>query len=230
MSETAQTLINAALRAIGGVASGEVASTQELADGLEALKFMLRHWSNNNIRVYMISQNTLTLNGAVSYTIGSGGDCDTSRPEAIKGGYVKDSNNFDWPLSLIDEGKYRSLSLKSLAGPAQYLWYNPDFPLGVLYFWPLCSGTAYLDSLKPLSEPSLISSSVQFPPAYDEAIKWNLVLRLCPEFGKEPSPLVLGLAKSALQDIEAKNFNNQINEADLNAELGGMTNFNIDAG
>ena len=228
MSETAQTLINAAFRVIGVIASGETATTQELADGLEALKIMLRHWSDKNIRLYFISQNTITLNGAASYTIGSGGVCDTTRPEDIKGGYVRDSSGIDSLIEIIDEAKYRSVSLKSLSGTAQYLWYNPDFPLGLLYFWPLGSGTAYLDSLKPLSEPSLLSSSIQFPPAYDEAIKWNLALRFCPEYGKEPSPLVIAFALSALNDIESKNFNAQINAINLNEELKGSGEFLID--
>ena len=230
MSETAQTLINAALRAIGVIASGEVATAQELADSLESLKFMLRHWSNIGIRTYFLSQNTLALSGATSYTIGSGGNCDTTRPEDIKGGYVKDANGFDSPLTIIDAERYRSLSLKSIAGTANYLWYNPDFPLGLLYFWPLGAGTAYLDSLKPLTEPTVLTSSIAFPPAYDEAIKWNLALRLAAEFSKEPSQLVIALAASALKWIETKNFNNQINAVNLNDELRGGGGYNINEG
>jgi hypothetical protein len=49
MSETAQTLIKAALRTIGAIAMGETPTADEMTEGLEALKFMLRHWSNKNI-------------------------------------------------------------------------------------------------------------------------------------------------------------------------------------
>ncbi len=230
MSETAQTLINAAFRSIGVIASGEIATAQELADGLEALKMMLRHWSASSIRLYFLTQDTLALNSSVSYTIGTGGVCNTLRPEEIKGGYVKNSNNFDWPLTIIDEAKYRSLSLKSLSGPAQYLWYNPAFPLGVLYFWPLCSGTAYIDSIKPLTEPSLITDTIQFPPSYDEAIKYNLAVRMAPEYAKEPSAIVVALAASALHVIESRNFNSQMNAVDLNVELKDYMPYNINQG
>jgi hypothetical protein len=230
MSETAQTLIKAALRSIGAIAPGETPTSDELAGGLESLKFMLRHWSNKNIRLYCITQDTVTLNSSEYYTIGVGGTVNTARPEDIKGGFVRDCYAFDSPLQIIDESRYRSLSLKGIAGTAEFLWYNPDFPYGKLYFWPRGSGEAYIDSLKPFSEPSLISSSIQFPPGYDEAIKWNLALRLCPEYGKEPSTLVASLALSSLNDIESKNFNAQINAVNLNEELKDSKTFNINEG
>lgn len=230
MSETANTLIKAALRSIGAIATGETPTADELADGLEALKFMLRHWSDNNVRLWFISQDTVTLNSSEYYTIGSGGTVNTVRPETIKGGFIRDSSGVDSPLHIADEARYRGLILKSLSGTAEFVWYNPEYPLGKLYFWPRGSGTAYIDSLKGLTEPSLITSTIAFPPGYDEGIKYNLALRLALEYGKEPSMLVIALAKSGLQTIESKNFNMQMNAADLNAELKGDSVYNIDQG
>ena len=57
MSETANTIIKAALRAIGAIATGETPTDAEMQDGLEALKFMLRTWSDDNIRLYYIITN-----------------------------------------------------------------------------------------------------------------------------------------------------------------------------
>ena len=74
MSETAQTLIKAALRSIGAIATGETPTAAEMADGLESMKLMFRSWSAKNIRLYYTKQETLTMGGASSYTIGSGGD------------------------------------------------------------------------------------------------------------------------------------------------------------
>ena len=213
MSETAETLIKAAMRAIGALASGETPTTDEYADALESMKFMFRHWSSKNIRLYYTKQDTLTITGASSYTIGSGGDCDTVRPVSIRGGYYGDAGGVSYPIMMIDEAKYRAINYKSLTGPSYYAWYNPEFPLGKLYPWPLASGTLYLDSLKPLSDPAAITSDVEFPPEYDEAIKWNLALRLCPEFGKEPTIMMNSFALSALADIESRNFASQINAA-----------------
>lgn len=229
MSETAQTLIEAALRVIGVLASGESASTNELSDGLKSLRFMLRGMSARNLSLYYTTQDTVTLNGATSYTIGSSGTVNTPRPASIRGAYAT-SNNVDRPLKIIDEGRYRILSLKQLSGTVEYLWYNPDYPLGVLYFYPLASGTVKLDSLKPLIEPSVVGTDVAFPPEYDEAIKWNLAIRMAPEFGRPTPPEVAVLAKESFDLILMKNFASQINESRLDILKVSYGRYNIDWG
>jgi hypothetical protein len=211
MSETAQTLIKAALRSIGVIAPGETPTDDEIQDGLEALKFMFRHWSANDIRIYSVTVENFPLTGATSYTIGSSGTFNTVRPASIRGAYVRDAYNFDNPLKIIDEAKYRELHLKTIVATAGYLWYNPTYPLGTIYLYPLDGSTIYLHSLKPLSDPSAITTDVAFPPEYDEAIKFNLAVRLAPEYGKEPLQMCMALAASAMKDIETRNFASQIN-------------------
>ena len=233
MSETAETLIKSALRTIGAIASGETPTTDEYADGLEAMKFMFRHWSSRNIKLYFTTQDVIPLTGASSYTIGTGGACNSARPSSIRGAYIGVSGGTSYPVTIIDEDKFRSISLKTLPGPAAYLWYNPEYPLGKIWLWPVGSGTLYVDSLKPLTEPSSITSSISFPPEYDEAIKYNLALRLCPEFGKEPSQMVTAFAIAALASIETKNFASQINVASpeiLRIARGANRHANFDMG
>lgn len=230
MSETAQTLIEAALRVLGALAAGESASSNELTNGLQTLRFMLRGWSARNLSLYYIKQDTVTLDGSTSYTIGSGGTVNVLRPAAIKGAYAT-TNNVDRPLKLIDDARYRILSLKQLSGTVEYLWYNPDYPLGVLYFYPLASGTVKLDSLKPLVEPTNVSTdTVQFPPEYDEAIKFNLAIRLAPEYGRSVPPEVVAIAKEAFDAIILRNFASQINESRLDILKVSYGRYNIDWG
>ena len=227
MSETAQTLIKGALRAINAIATGETPTAAELADGLEALQFMLRSWSAENIMVYAISQDTLTLTGATSYTIGSGGDCNTTWPSEIKGAVV----DTDYDLEIIGEARYRSLSRNSLSTPPAYLYYNPAYPLGVLYPWPVGGSSMVIDSLKALTDPTSLTSSVAFPTSYDAAIKWNLAVELAPEFGKEPSQTVLRRAHKSKKAIESKNAAMQLNEANLDLKYisrVGSGNYSIE--
>lgn len=215
MSETAQTLIKAALRAIGAIATGETPSADEMADGLESLKFMLRHWADKDIMIPYQSQDSATMTGAQSYTIGSGGDFNTARPVSILGGYVRDLSGYDHPVKTIDADRYRSLRLKNMGGTCEYLWYSPEYPLGKIYVYPTGGSTLYIDSLKPLTEPSMLTSNIEFPPGYDEAIKWNLAVRMAPEYGKDASETVLALATSAYEYIEARNFAGQVSAVSL---------------
>lgn len=225
MSETAQTLIKAALRAINAIASGETPTAAEMADGLEALKIMLRSWSSENIMVYSISQDTLTMTGASSYTIGSGGDASTTWPVEIKGAVV----DTIYDLRIIGEARYRSLKRGELGSTAQYLYYNPAYPLGVLYPYPVGGSSMVIDSLKALTDPATLTTSVSFPTSYDAAIKWNLALELAPEFGREPSPFIAQRAYLAKRTIESKNAANQINSVDLSHLGRGDRLYDINA-
>ena len=231
MSELAQTLIYAAMRTAGILASGETPNANEQSDGLLSLRMMLREWSARNMRLYAQTQVTLSLDGSSTYyTIGPGGDIDTTRPKTIKGGYIRDAYNADTKIVIIDEARYREFVVKSLGGTPQYLWYNPNFPLGELYLWPIGSGTAYIDCLMPFTEPSILEDSVDLPPEYEEAIKWNLALRFSAEYGREPSALVAALASNSLRNIESKNFDAQVNAANLRDELADVTDYDINSG
>lgn len=226
MSETAQTLIKAALRSIGAIATGETPTADELDDGLEAMVFMLRNWSSQDIRLYYTKQESLTVSGAESYTIGSGGDLNTVRPVSIRGAWTSDG-----PVKIIDEDKYRQVRSSNLTGGLlEYIWYSPEFTLGKIYPWPRASALLYIDSLKPLTDPTVITSSIAFPPEYDDPIKWNLAVRLAPEYGKEPSNTVLSLAASTLHNLETRNFAQQLNSIRPEVISLGSTKYNIDNG
>jgi hypothetical protein len=224
MSETAQTLIKSALRSIGAIATGETPTNSEMMDGLEALRFMLRSWSGNNIRLYFTTSEVITLTGAASYTWGSGGTITTARPVQIHGAYT--SVNL---VEVVDEAKYRRLVVANQGGPVQWIWYQPQYPLAYLFPWPLSSASLTVHSTKELSDPTGLTYSVTFPTEYDDAIKWNLAVRLGPEYGKDPSNTILSLAASSLHAIETLNFSMQIPESrpDIMGLSGGGV-YNID--
>ena len=67
MSETAQTLIKAALRVVGAYASGETPEASMTNDGFEALKLMLRNWSAKNIRLYYTKTDTSALSHVLAH-------------------------------------------------------------------------------------------------------------------------------------------------------------------
>ena len=202
MSETANTLIKSAFRSIGVIASGETPTAAEMADGLEAMKFMFRHWSAKNIMIPYITNEAITTTGAESYTWGTGGTIATARPETVIGAYVAD----DRTIEIVDQARYRRLRVTGDIGETIYIWYSPEFPLGKLHIWPLGSDTIYIDCLKALSDPANLAASVSFPPEYDEAIKYNLAVRLAPEYGKSVTTELVALALSGLKTIENKNF------------------------
>jgi hypothetical protein len=223
MSETANTIIKGALRALGAIATGETPTASEMQDGLEALQMMLRNWSAKNLKIPYITFQAAVFDGSDYYTIGPGGDIDTVRPVAILGGEA-----VSYPLKMIDFNDYQTKALGPDPGMLQYLWYNPVFPLGELYVWGLTSEPVLLNCLNALTDPTAITDSMAFPPEYDEAIKWNLAVRLAPEYGKEASQTVIGLAAVALFALETRNFANQINAVKPEIIKLANSRYNID--
>ncbi len=215
---TVQELLKAALRVIGVVAPGETPTDAELQDAREALNLMLESWSDERLIIYFTTREIFTLTaGDADYSIGDGADFDTTRPEKIQGAFIRDSDSIDHPVEIIGESKYREISLKSTQARPDQLWYNPTTPNGTIYLYPVPDSAEdlYLDSLKPLTEFTNLTAEIEFPGAYKEALKWNLALRLAPEYGKSASQEVIALANSARRKIKALNAANQVEPVEL---------------
>jgi hypothetical protein len=213
---TALEIMTAALRLIGVPQTGEALTASESADGLQAMQMMLDSWSNQGLAVYAITSESLTLTGAASYTIGSGGTLDTVRPVEIVGATVT-SGGLDYPMKIVSRNKYQELAQKSLSGIPQWLWYNPTYALGYLYIFPVgsASDTLNLDSIKPLTEPTVNSSTISFPPGYEEALKYNLAVRMAPEFGRTPDQAVVAIAQNAMAHLKERAAANRVEESKL---------------
>ena len=218
MSETAQTLINSALRSIGALAKGETPPAEDSDDALHALQFMLQNWNATGTRIWFITTEDLTY-AANPSTIGTGATLNVARPESILKAYLGSEE-----LVIVDYAKWLRLVASDGEG---YLYYSPEYPYGKIYING--AGTLKLSSLKPLTDPTAIISTVTFPPEYNDAIKWNLACRLGPEYGKVVSDLIVNLAISTLRAIENKNFNDRITQA--RPEIIKIVNpYNIEAG
>jgi hypothetical protein len=218
MSETAQTLINGAARAIGVLAKGETMQGEDAADFLKAMQYMLENWSANGVRVWFVTTEDLTYSASPS-TIGTGATLNTARPEKILAAFLDGAE-----LEIVDYKKYLILSNNDGQG---YLYYAPEYPFGKIYVNG--AGTLKLSSLKPLTDPTVLTSTISFPPEYNDAIKWNLAVRMAPEYGKVPSDLVVNLAVSTLRAIENKNFDERIRTADIEV-IKFSNRYNIDEG
>ncbi len=212
---TAQQLIEAALRDIGVLYTGQSSNSDQQTECLQALQMMLRTWSAQRLMVFYIEEGeqfTLVA-GTTSYTIGSGGDFDTVRPTKILGAYV--TSGIDYPLEIVDRNRYREIGVKSLGDVPAWLWYNPANPLGDIYLYPAGAGTLNLDSQKPLAEPAAIGTSLLLAPEYDEAIEFNLALRLAPKYNKAITQEIKDMASASRTEIEALNASLQVEESDI---------------
>lgn len=207
--------IRGAMKEIGALAVGETPTAAELADGLLTLNGMLRSWSAKRLLVYYVTIESFNLAAATaSYAIGSGATWNTARPVKIEGAFVRDSNGGDHPVGIIGESRYRGLVLKSNGARPDRLWYNPTYPTGTIYLFPTPAEVEalWLHSLKQFTAitSGMLTTDYSIPGEYEEAIRYNLAVRLAPGYRKSVSMELAALAGDSLDTIRALNAAAQV--------------------
>lgn len=220
-------LIKSALRKAGAVSSGQTPPAAEMQDALDELNLILDQWSTKSLVVFAVTSENFTLtSGQQSYTIGVGGDFDTVRPVLINNAYVREGGGTnDIPVE-VRGGKetYNVISEKGTSGRTFELWYEPEFPLGRIYMYPVTDNAQdilFIDSWKALSSFTGLTQEVAFPPGYEAAFVWELFRRIAPEYGYTLTTDERRMAREALADVKRVNIAAHIPEAQLDAALAG---------
>lgn len=222
-------LIEAALRRIGRLSSGESATTQEKADGVLELNRMLGLWSAKLGPVFFETTESLTWADAqASRTIGVSGNFNTARPQEILSAQIR-SGDQDYDLAIITHREYQGIPDKATTSTLPtHLAYNPTFSssLGTLFLWPVPSGaqTFRLTSKKPL-EAAVGASTVTLPPAYEDAIVLNLAVRFADgDFASQIPDSLRRLAADAYRTLVVSNITLQPASIDpLTPGIGGYS-------
>ena len=203
---TALVIVKSAMRQAGLLESGETPSSDEQADGLEALNDVLDSLSASGLFVPYITRdaNIAVPSAANSYSVGSGGDFNIDRPQRILAVSVT-SGGSTYPVAERNVSTYNRTFVTTQNVP-DFFWYNPTFATGTLYFSSkLGTGmTVTIDSLKPFTAFSLISTDISFPPGYVPALKALLALQFASEFGVEVAPSVQFRANQGLDFLRTQ--------------------------
>lgn len=238
-------LIRASLRKIGALSLGEgVLDIEEIpglvyTDLLQTLQVMLRSWAQHKILIFASTKESITLVPSQSlYTWGSSGNINSDRPHKILNVFIRDFNNTDSFVNIISENEYNNISSKTTLGRPNCLFYHPKFPLGNVYLYPTpqITESLFITSLKPFIETSSIddiSSTLAFPPNYEEAIIYNYAVRIAPDNGISVSPEVAMIADSSYRDLTGLNSSNQVEPVRLSIPggcCGGSGSYNINRG
>jgi hypothetical protein len=204
------TLLLHSLRLIGEKQRGDTLTSNEQTECLAELNLMLDSWGTQKSFAYHTVQESHALSSSVgSYTIGSGGTINTTRPTRIVDPcFIRDSSNYDSPVQIIDKDSYGKIVVKGTDGSyPTYLYYDPGFPLGTIYVYPEPQAglTLYFNSWKQLGSVSTISAQVSLPPGYETAIVFNYAIFAAGGY-QSVSPEVAKIAKDSLAAIKSLNL------------------------
>lgn len=211
-------LITACLRANGVTASGETPTGDEANDALQVGNSMLDSWNAESLFIYSSLIQEFTLTPAKNpHTIGVTANSPDFTVTGQRPVRIDQANliltdvtpNIYRPLKIVDDSWWMNNPVPSLSTQIPYyLFYNEAWPNGQIYLWPVPS-TAYgirLNMWTPLIQFPALTTAISLPPGYEEALKYNLCVRLAAEGFGILNPATAELAVESKARIQALNL------------------------
>lgn len=239
---TARDILTRAAKSINYISRNQTLNPTDIADAFATLNEMLASWNREALMLYTTSRQTLSITASDGdYTWGSSGDI-TAIPRAdwLSGAsYLigTGTSQLEQPIHVIqtiEEWQCYTLKNQTSTYPDR-VWYDPVYPLGLLYFRPIPTGalTAILYAAARLTEISTLDTSISLPDGFLRAIRYNIALELTALFNVTlaPTSVVPGLAVESKAWIKSSNMKPRPIVPDFGAtgpNSGGQ--FNILAG
>lgn len=223
-----------AQRVSGILGVGQVALPQDTTDAQTALTLMLQQWRQKRWLVFRLSFEIFPLEiGKQSYTIGPVPAAGQPSPDVVTDGYFRPANiqscflrqnvgsgpnsyPIDFPMRILgSRQEYDRLSLKFLQSWPAAIWYDPVIPNATLYIWPIpvqqlfSLYIAWQFPIDALAEPTAVDTvelDEVTPVETQEAIIYNLALRLAVNYKLPPDPALAGAARASLNTLRQTNF------------------------
>lgn len=223
---TALGIITRAMRLAGVIGKGETPDADESADGLVALNSMLDSWQIESLFVSQILEESFTLtSGFDAFTIGSGGNFNTTRPAKVVDTCFILLSNIIYNVKVVDEKTFTGFQTVGQTGMPHNLYYDAAYPLATIFF-DYTTDQAYnfhLKSWRALQSFSTLTTALSMPPGNERAITYSLAQEFGPEFGAAIPDYVNKIAGEARANIKRINLKVPI----LGMEVGYINNRRI---
>lgn len=204
---TALTLITDAMAQANLTETGQALPAEEAQTGLRALNRLMGKWSQMRLLIPALTQYTVTLTGAGSYTIGPTGDVVGLRPIKVLGVTATDAAGTDYPVHIRTQEQWDAIAVKAVdGGPPSEVWYQPLTGNGKLWVYPRSSGyTLQLDAQALVASFAGLSTDLTLPEGYEAAIIPSLADELCSTYGVQTPGDVLRRAAGAVRALKRTN-------------------------
>jgi hypothetical protein len=226
-------VIKEAFREAGVLGLGQTLKPEDTQNGFTRLNWMLAQWARKRWMVYALKDYPVVTTGKPNYTVGPSGDINIpERPDKLHSAFLRfigtgdfnddfdndysvvggSSQVVDFPLGIIPSRQdYNLIAAKAVAGQSGYVYYEPDWPLGMALIWPVAAAARYelqLTFKTPIGAFASINDSVNMPSEYFAAIHYGLTQRLAAAYRKTLPDSTLALLADAMQVVQ--NANTQV--------------------
>lgn len=188
-------------------------STLQDTEALSEFQDMLASWSIDSFLVpYYTSENFTLVVGQSVYTIGVTGDSPdfvtaTGRPTKIISAFIRVSGTDDAIDVDMKEREYNEIRIKSTQVKPTRLYYDPQYPIGSIKFNSAADLTHdfHLISEKALEDVAALTVTLNLPKGINEALIYNLAVRLAINLGNKPNQELNRIAKSSMERLQLHN-------------------------
>lgn len=211
---TAEDLITSSMRLIQVKEAGEIPTADEAALGFMVSNQMLDAFTAERLMVFTINiAQYAIIAGQQTYTLGVGGNFNAPRPvniDRITIIYLANpAQPLELPLELLTDAQWAAIPVKNIPTTLPRAVYDDGaFPLRNLSFWgvPTLISNVNVYSWTALTQFTALTTNLTFPPGYFEMLRYNLAVRLAPEFGESASPDVISLANESKARVKSINI------------------------
>lgn len=213
-------LITNAFVTIGVLGAGDVADGSLIQDGFRRLNNMMGQLAIQPKTIPVTAREVFTLTSGKGgpgneYTIGPGGDFNTSRPATLLGAGLLlggSSPTLEIPRAVITDDGWQNIRIKDLQSPLfTDVYYNTTFAngLGTINLWPVPNTAA--NSLVIYRQQQLgvfpsLTATYYVPNGYDEMLEYNLAVRLAGPYRRTLPPYVQQMAIESLAIAKRANY------------------------
>lgn len=231
---TVADLIRIAFRTLGVLAAEETPSAAEQSDALATLNDMLDSWAGERLVLFATLRSSYALTPSLNpHTIGTGGTFNVTRPVRIDRASIVPigAAGTERPLALLSDAEWQNTQTKTSVGPPFSLWVEDAYPLMKLWFnqVPNAADTLVLYTWQQLGRFAATSDTVDLPPGYARAIRYNLAKEMAPEYGLSLSAEAADIANESKSTLKRLNAQPSYLRSDA-ALLSGGGRFNLISG
>ena len=224
---TVTEVITQALKDSTVVGEGDSASSETMTDAFALFQQMMGLWQDSGMNVYAQVTSSFNPTGAISYSVGTGGDIPITRPEEIDNIYYR-LNGTDIPIQIMGTyEEYLDIVNKTQTGTPALGFYLPSYPLGTLYIYPQpTTGQIFITRREVLPTFTSITDTIVLPAKYLLPIRFSLAELYSVTFQTVISPSVSALANRYRTSLRKSNTR----VPNLQVEPFTIGRFNINTG
>ena len=194
-----QDIIKYVFQDIGAIAKSESPAPDEIQAAVNKLNMFIDACSARSLMILAaIMENFTLVSGQHSYTIGVGGNFNTSKPSKITDAFIRLSEGEDIGLDILTLEEWNGIETKSLdtAQPVA-LYYDPGLTqqatqTGTVWLYPTPDSadtyTLFIGEQKPLTELVNPTDAITFQSAYYEFLEYSLAKRLWRQYHDDGGP------------------------------------------